>query len=109
MLLIILTPNIILLYLTTSVFNIGITLLSPSSSSLVTKNTLGGQGVALGIMQSFSSLGRIFGPMVGGALYEIHMNVPYYLGAASMMLMVLLVGNKITRLSGGMRRYAPRI
>ncbi len=95
MLLILIAPNIILLYLTTAIFNIGVTLLWLSSSSLVTKNSSGGQGAALGIMQSFSSLGRILGPMLGGALYDIHMSFPYYLGSTIMMLIVLLSGNKI--------------
>ncbi|WP_066633528.1 MFS transporter [Desulfolucanica intricata] len=97
MLLIIPAPGIILLYITIAIFNIGVTLLGPSSSSLVTKNSSGGQGAALGIMQSFNSLGRIFGPMVGGALYDIHMSVPYFLGAVSMLLMAILAGNKIAR------------
>ncbi|MDD3654640.1 MAG: MFS transporter [Desulfotomaculaceae bacterium] len=95
MLLILMAPDVIMLFITTAIFNIGTTLLGPTSSSLVSKNTSGGQGEALGIMQSFGSFGRIFGPMAGGALYDLHINVPYSLGAAILLLMVLLAGSKI--------------
>lgn len=97
MLLIIMAPNAILLLLTSAIFNVGVTLLGPTSSSLVSKNASGGQGATMGVMQSFGSLGRIFGPMIGGILYDIHMNVPYSLGAVLMILLVLLAGNKIAR------------
>ncbi|MDD4239107.1 MAG: MFS transporter [Desulfotomaculaceae bacterium] len=100
MLLMLLAPNVFWLYVTSAIFNIGWTLLSPTSSSLVSKNASGGQGAALGIMQSFNSFGRIFGPMVGGALYDIQMSIPYSLGAVSMLLIVLVSGNKISRLRG---------
>ncbi|TYO96906.1 MFS transporter [Desulfallas thermosapovorans] len=97
MLLIVTSTNVFLLFLTSTIFSIGNTLLTPSSSSLVSKNAPGGKGAVLGIMQSFGSLGRIFGPMVGGILYDIHMNVPYSLGAVLLLLVLLLAGNKIAR------------
>ncbi len=100
MLLMLLAPNVFGLYVTSAIFNIGWTLLGPTSSSLVTQNASGGQGAALGIMQSFSSFGRIFGPMVGGALYDIQMNIPYALATVSMLLMVLLSVNKLSYLGG---------
>lgn len=98
MLLIIMAPNSILLFLTSAIFNAGVTLLNPTSSSLVSKNAPGGQGAAKGIMQSFGSSGRIFGPMVGGILYDINMNVPYTVVVVLLiMLVILLTGNKIER------------
>jgi len=100
MLLMLLAPNVFWLYLTSAIFNIGWTLLGPTSSSLVSKNASGGQGAALGIMQSFSSFGRILGPMAGGALYDIQMSMPYALGAVSMLLIVLVSAKKLTRLHG---------
>ncbi|KAF1084196.1 Tetracycline resistance protein, class B [Sporotomaculum syntrophicum] len=100
MLLMLMATNVLGLYVTSAIFNIGWTLLGPTSSSLVTQNASGGQGVALGIMQSFSSFGRIFGPMVGGVLYDIQMNIPYALGTVSMLLMVLFSVNKLSFLDG---------
>ncbi|MHB9146227.1 MAG: hypothetical protein ACYC5Y_12930 [Symbiobacteriia bacterium] len=40
----------------------------PSNSSLISRRAPGGQGVAIGLMDSFDSLGRIGGPLVGGFL-----------------------------------------
>ncbi len=97
MLLIVTSTNAFLLFLTSAIFSIGNTLLTPSSTSLVSKNATGAQGAVLGVMQSFGSLGRIFGPMVGGILYDIHMNVPYSLGAVLLLLVLLLTGSKIAR------------
>jgi len=108
MLLIVTSTNVFLLFLTSAIFNIGNTLLTPSSSSLVSKNSSGGQGAALGIMQSFGSLGRIFGPVVGGVLYDIHMNVPYSLGAMLLLLVLLLAGSKIARFDADADRAAAR-
>lgn len=108
MLLIIASTNVFLLFLTSAIFNIGNTLLTPSSSSLVSKNSTGGQGVALGIMQSFGSLGRIFGPMVGGVLYNIHMNAPYFTGAVLLLFVILLAGGKIARFDAGTDKRAAK-
>ncbi|MBA4601303.1 MFS transporter [Thermoactinomyces sp. AMNI-1] len=101
MLLMLLAPNVLWLYVTSAVFNIGWTLLGPTTSSLVTNNASGGQGAALGIMQSFNSFGRIFGPMVGGALYDVQMNIPFTLSAVIMLLMFFLSSSKLSRLRGG--------
>lgn len=101
MLLLLLAPNVFWLYVTSAIFNIGWTLLGPTTSSLVTNNAAGGQGAALGIMQSFNSFGRIFGPIVGGALYDVQMIMPFSLGAAMMLLMFLLSGRQLSRLREG--------
>lgn len=97
MLLMLLAPNLILLYLATAVFQVGNFIMGPSSSSLVTQNSTGGQGASLGLFQSFGSLGRILGPVVGGLLYDINMLIPYAIGAISMMLLILVAGNRLGR------------
>jgi len=84
-----------ILYFTTVIFNVGISLLGPSSSSLVTKKTTGGQGASLGLMQSFGSLGRILGPVVGGALYAFNLNAPYALGSFVLLLLGVLAVKKL--------------
>lgn len=96
MLLILLATGSSSLYATTAIFNIGTTLLGPSSSSLVSKNAPGGQGASLGLMQSFGSLGRILGPVAGGILYDINMNIPYLAGMAILTVLILLAGKKIS-------------
>lgn len=88
--------NVVLLVTSTVIFMVGTSLITPTSSSLVTKQSSQGQGASLGIFQSFASLGRILGPVTGGALFLISMGLPYIIGAALMLFIVLVAGSKIT-------------
>jgi multidrug resistance protein len=88
--------NAVLLVSSTVVFMVGNSLMTPTSSSLVTKQSSQGQGASLGLFQSFASLGRIIGPVTGGALFVIGMSLPYITGAALMLLIVLVAGSKIS-------------
>ncbi|MDR3602435.1 MAG: MFS transporter [Desulfosporosinus sp.] len=96
LILIILAGNPVLLVMSTVVFMVGNSLMTPTSSSLVSKQTSRGQGASLGVFQSFASLGRVFGPVTGGALFEFRMGLPYITGATVLVLIVLLVGSKIS-------------
>ncbi len=62
-------------------------MLGPSVAALISKRAPGGQGVAMGLNNSFLSLGRIIGPLWAGLVYDLHMNLPYLSGAT-----ILLVG-----------------
>lgn len=88
-------PNAILLVLGTVVFMIGNSFMVPTGSSLVSKNSHTGQGASLGVFQSFGSLGRIAGPLVGGGIYGLSMNTPYVIGAATLVLCLIFFGTKI--------------
>ncbi|WP_256761576.1 MFS transporter [Cohnella sp. WQ 127256] len=61
------------------IFGIGNSLIKPCVSSLITKKTTVGQGIASGLSSSMDSLGRIVGPLLGAAL----------LGAASWLPFVV--------------------
>ena len=54
--------------------------LRPSLSTLISKTSGTEQGGSMGLMQSFDSLGRIVGPVIGGAIYELHMDYTFALG-----------------------------
>lgn len=69
-----------------SVFSFGNSLTRPAISTLVSKRSPGGQGVSLGTMQSFDSLGRIAGPTWGGVAFYILRDLPFYTGAATLAL-----------------------
>jgi DHA1 family multidrug resistance protein-like MFS transporter len=69
---------------TTSVFILGNALLRPAVSSLISRRAEGGQGVAMGLNNSFMSLGRIFGPLWAGTLFDLNLSLPYLSGAAVM-------------------------
>lgn len=62
-------------------------LLRPCVASLVSKRAEGGQGRALGLNNSFMSLGRIAGPVCAGLLYDVNIHLPYVSGA-----MILFAG-----------------
>ena len=45
----------------------------------------------MGLMQSFDSLGRIVGPVIGGLIYELHMDYTFVLGAGLLFATMLMV------------------
>ena len=64
----------------------------PSISSLLSGLASGKeQGQVLGMNQSFGSLARIAGPLLGGALYGMHFTAPYIGGALLMAGALLFV------------------
>ncbi len=79
-----------LILLATGFFIFSKTLLRPSILSLVSKNTGMGQGAALGLSNSFMSLGRIAGPLWAGYAFDVNMDYPYLSGAAILFLGFLL-------------------
>jgi multidrug resistance protein len=63
-----------------SVFSAGNALIRPCVTSLITQKTTVGQGVASGLMSSMDSLGRITGPLLGTAVYHVHISLPFIVG-----------------------------
>jgi DHA1 family multidrug resistance protein-like MFS transporter len=49
-----------------------------------------GQGAALGLSNSFMSLGRIVGPLWAGYAFDVNTDYPYLSGAAILFLGALL-------------------
>ncbi len=82
------------------VTGIGAALLRTSLATGVSRGATAGQGTAMGMMQSFDSLARVFGPMAGGILYSLHQGLPYLLGlgimgaAAALAFFVLPAGRQ---------------
>jgi DHA1 family multidrug resistance protein-like MFS transporter len=72
--------------LTTGFFIVSNSMLRPAVTSLTSKRAVGGQGVAMGLNNSFMSLGRIAGPILAGLLYDINLSYPYYTGALIMLV-----------------------
>lgn len=81
--------NLWTLILFVGVQNLGSAFLSPSLSSYISKHTRDGQGTAMGMQQSFMSLGRVAGPLWGGMVFNIGYSMPYYTGAAIMLVAFL--------------------
>ncbi|MDZ4667020.1 MAG: MFS transporter [bacterium] len=61
--------------------------ISPAVSSLISQSSSPKeQGQALGLNQSFGSLARVVGPVLGGLLYNIQYTLPYVFGAGLMAI-----------------------
>jgi MFS transporter, DHA1 family, multidrug resistance protein len=82
--------NMVEVLVTVCFFVIGNAMLTPATSSLISKRTNLGQGATMGINNSFMSLGRIIGPLWAGLLFDINLNLPYLSGATVMIIGFLL-------------------
>jgi len=80
------THDLATLTIYAAVAGAGHSLMRPSIASLISKRTPAGQGLSIGIMDSFDSLGRIIGPAWGGWIYHIGIGLPYLSAAAVLLL-----------------------
>ncbi|MGD8814689.1 MAG: MFS transporter [Anaerolineales bacterium] len=78
------------LLITVGVFSLANALLIPALTSLTSKRTTLDQGVTMGLSNSFVSLGRIFGPTMGGLVFDLHWGLPFVTGSALMLIGFLL-------------------
>jgi DHA1 family multidrug resistance protein-like MFS transporter len=76
---------------TTGFFTLASSLLTPAVMSLTSKEAPMEQGMAMGLSNSFVSLGRIAGPSLAGLLFDVSYDLPFWIGAV-VMLAGFLVG-----------------
>jgi DHA1 family multidrug resistance protein-like MFS transporter len=86
-------------WLTVSYFVTSNAMLTPSVSSLISKRATGGQGIAMGLNNSFMSLGRIVGPLWAGFAFDSGINLPYLTGGAVMLVGFFLSTLKLSQSS----------
>jgi len=91
------THTIAELALYAAIAGAGHALMRPSVASLISKRTTAGQGLSIGIMDSFDSLGRILGPAWGGWIYHLGIALPYASAAAVLLLTAALSGRAAAR------------
>ncbi|GEN84454.1 multidrug resistance protein 1 [Sporosarcina luteola] len=73
--------------LTTFILFVGFDLMRPAITSYLSKIAGNEQGFVGGMNSTFTSIGNIFGPIIGGELFDLNLNYPYYFAA-----IVLLIG-----------------
>lgn len=73
--------NLTTILLSVAFFVFSNSMIRPGVSSLISKRATIGQGVAMGLNNSFMSLGRVVGPLLAGALFDINIHFPYISGA----------------------------
>lgn len=83
--LMLLANDTLTILLTTAFFGLVVSLQMPALSSLTSRRANVPQGIAMGLSNSFVSLGRIAGPLVGGAVFDVNIALPYLFGAAIML------------------------
>jgi len=76
--------------LATGFFVLSKTFLRPSVLSLTSQRATMGQGAAMGLSNSFMSLGRIVGPLWAGFVFDVNFDYPYLSGAAIMFVGFLI-------------------
>jgi len=72
--------------LATGFFILSKTFLRPAVFSLTSKRATVGQGAAMGLSNSFMSLGRIVGPLWAGFVFDVNFDYPYLSGAAILFI-----------------------
>jgi MFS family permease len=78
--LLLLAPELISLMFFASTLSVGTGLVTPCINGLVSgKTDEERQGAVMGVLGSYSSLGRIAGPPAGGLAYDINIYLPYLL------------------------------
>lgn len=78
--------SFIVVLLTMGFFIISNAMLRPAVSALISRRATVGQGVAMGLNNSFMSLGRTFGPLWAGFVYDVNMSYPYWSGSIIMLV-----------------------
>jgi DHA1 family multidrug resistance protein-like MFS transporter len=68
--------------LATGAFILSKTVLRPALLALISRRADMGQGMAMGLSNTFLSLGRIVGPLWAGFIFDVRVTLPYLSGAA---------------------------
>ncbi len=66
--------------LSMSFFVLFTAMLKPCALSFISKNATGGQGKVMGMAESYMSMGRIIGPLWGGAIFDVNIHFPFMSG-----------------------------
>ena len=89
----------VMFYLASAVAVFGFAFLNPSVTALVSRRAdPNRQGEILGVNQSFASLGRILGPLLGSIVFWLHPShtLPFALAGAVLVLVALLAAKQET-------------
>jgi len=83
--LMLLANTYVTILLATAFFALTVALQVPALTSLTSRRATVPQGIAMGLSNSFISLGRIVGPILGGLALDVNSSLPYMSGAIIML------------------------
>ncbi|KOP78824.1 MFS transporter [Cytobacillus solani] len=69
---------------------VGFDLMRPAVTSYLSKVAGNEQGFVGGMNSMFTSIGNVFGPIVGGILFDVDLNYPFYFSAVFLVIGVVL-------------------
>ena len=107
-LLLLTADSLVTVLLTTGLFTLPNALLRPAVISLTSKHAEAQQGTAMGLNNSFNSLGRVVGPIWAGFAFDLNYNLPYLSGAAIMFAGFLAALAWVTQRSRGAGAAPPQ-
>ena len=88
-LLLLLAREHVAVLVTTGLFALTTAFFRPAVHSLTSQRATVGQGAAMGLSNSFVSLGRVVGPIWAGGIYDLNPSYPYLSGAVILFLVFL--------------------
>jgi DHA1 family multidrug resistance protein-like MFS transporter len=93
-LLVALAWNYVTILLALGFFILALALIGPALNSHISNFAGEHQGTVMGLNSSFASLGKVLGPLWGGYIYDINIEYPFFSGAATLLigLLVSLMG-----------------
>jgi len=71
-------------------FILALALISPALNSHISNFAGEHQGTVMGLNSAATSLGRVVGPLWGGYIYDINIDYPFFSGAATLLLGLLV-------------------
>src|SRR5512147_2689124 len=81
-------------YLTTLLalgfFILALALIGPALNSYISNFAGDHQGTVMGLNSAFTSLGKVLGPLWGGYIYDINIEYPFFSGAATLLIGLLV-------------------
>lgn len=83
--------------ITSGVFILGVALIGPALNAYLSAFAGEHQGALMGLNTAFASLGRVFGPLWAGFMFDVNMSYPFITGALTLLvgLVFSIVGLKI--------------
>jgi len=88
-------------YITTllalGLFIFALALIGPALNAHISHFAGEHQGAVMGLNSALNSLGRVLGPLLGGYLYDLRLEFPFYSGAATLLLGLLFSFARLRR------------
>ena len=82
--------NYVTTLLALGVFILALALIGPALNSYISNFAGEYQGTLMGLNSAATSLGRVVGPLWGGYIYDIHIEYPFFSGAMTLMIGLLV-------------------